>query len=92
MEKPSAISVHLNVVEVKCDVVDERILKVLKFLCAFNIHKLTNDTLHALYILKLDLIYSLHPKKIVPQMNVSSTKLVLELLYNIFSSSHVHLH
>uniref|UniRef100_A0A8R7VES2 Uncharacterized protein n=1 Tax=Triticum urartu TaxID=4572 RepID=A0A8R7VES2_TRIUA len=57
MEKPSAISEHLNVVEVKCDVVDERILKVLKFLCAFNIRKLTNDTLHALYILKLDLIY-----------------------------------
>ncbi|XBI60647.1 hypothetical protein VPH35_041552 [Triticum aestivum] len=39
MEKPSAISEHLNVVEVKCDVVNERILKVLKFLCAFNIHK-----------------------------------------------------
>uniref|UniRef100_A0ACD5VAN8 Uncharacterized protein n=2 Tax=Avena sativa TaxID=4498 RepID=A0ACD5VAN8_AVESA len=37
MEGPSAISEHLNIVEVKCNVVDERILKVLKFLSAFNI-------------------------------------------------------
>ncbi|XP_047078846.1 F-box/LRR-repeat protein At4g14103-like [Lolium rigidum] len=37
MERPSGISEHLNIVEVKCSVVDERILKVLKFLSAFNI-------------------------------------------------------
>ncbi|XP_047079895.1 F-box/FBD/LRR-repeat protein At5g56420-like [Lolium rigidum] len=37
MERPSAISEHLNIVEVKCSVVDERTLKVLKFLSAFNI-------------------------------------------------------
>uniref|UniRef100_A0A453N1D5 FBD domain-containing protein n=1 Tax=Aegilops tauschii subsp. strangulata TaxID=200361 RepID=A0A453N1D5_AEGTS len=37
MEGPSAISEHLNIVEVKCNVVDEKILKVLKFLSAFNI-------------------------------------------------------
>uniref|UniRef100_A0ACD5Z9T3 Uncharacterized protein n=1 Tax=Avena sativa TaxID=4498 RepID=A0ACD5Z9T3_AVESA len=37
MERPPAISEHLNIVEVKCNVVDERILKVLKFLSAFNI-------------------------------------------------------
>ncbi|XP_047043103.1 F-box/FBD/LRR-repeat protein At5g22700-like [Lolium rigidum] len=37
MERPSAISEHLNIVEVKCSVVDERILKVLKFLSALNI-------------------------------------------------------
>uniref|UniRef100_A0A453N105 Uncharacterized protein n=1 Tax=Aegilops tauschii subsp. strangulata TaxID=200361 RepID=A0A453N105_AEGTS len=37
MERPSAISEHLNIVEVKCNVVDKRILKILRFLCAFNI-------------------------------------------------------
>ena len=40
MEGPSAISKHLKIVEVKCNVVDERIQKVLKFLSAFNIGKL----------------------------------------------------
>ena len=44
MEGPSAISEHLNMVEVKCNVVDEKILKVLKLLSAFNIRKLTNDS------------------------------------------------
>ena len=53
MEGPSAISEHLKIVEVKCNEVDERILQVLKFLRAFNIRKLTNDTFDALYILKL---------------------------------------
>ncbi|CAM0947564.1 unnamed protein product [Alopecurus aequalis] len=37
MERPSAISEHLNIVEVKCNMVDKRILKVLKFLSASNI-------------------------------------------------------
>ncbi|KAE8787138.1 hypothetical protein D1007_38914 [Hordeum vulgare] len=37
VEKSSAISKHLNIVEVKCDEIDERILNVLKFLYAFNI-------------------------------------------------------
>ncbi|CAM0947574.1 unnamed protein product [Alopecurus aequalis] len=37
MERSSAISEHLNIVEVKCNVVDKKILKVLKFLCAFDI-------------------------------------------------------
>uniref|UniRef100_A0A453N1K0 FBD domain-containing protein n=1 Tax=Aegilops tauschii subsp. strangulata TaxID=200361 RepID=A0A453N1K0_AEGTS len=53
MERPSAISEHLNIVEVKCNVVDKRILKILRFLCAFNIRKLTNGTLHILRIVKL---------------------------------------
>jgi hypothetical protein len=53
MERPSAISEHLNIVEVKCNVIDEKILKVLKFLTAFNIRKLTNNTFLVLYILKL---------------------------------------
>jgi hypothetical protein len=51
MERPSAISEHLNIVEVKCNVIDEKILKVLKFLTTFNIRKLTNNTFLALYIL-----------------------------------------
>ena len=53
MERLPETSKHLKIVEVKCNVVDRRILKVLKFLCAFNIRKLTNDTFRALCILKL---------------------------------------
>ncbi|KAM0913670.1 hypothetical protein ACQ4PT_012018 [Festuca glaucescens] len=37
VEGPAAISQHLHMVEVKCNAVDEKILKVLKFLTAFNI-------------------------------------------------------
>ncbi|KAK1614261.1 hypothetical protein QYE76_019778 [Lolium multiflorum] len=37
VEGPAAISEHLNMVEVKCNAVDEKVLKVLKFLTAFNI-------------------------------------------------------
>ncbi|CAM0947567.1 unnamed protein product [Alopecurus aequalis] len=37
MEGPFAMSQHLKMVEVKCNVVDERIARVLKFLTAFNI-------------------------------------------------------
>ncbi|CAN6346439.1 unnamed protein product [Urochloa humidicola] len=33
----AAISEHLKMVEVKCEVVDERVYKVLKLLCTFNI-------------------------------------------------------
>ena len=40
IEGPTAISEHLNMVEIKCNVVDERVHKVLKFLSAFNIRKL----------------------------------------------------
>jgi hypothetical protein len=49
MEGPFAISEHLKIVEVKCSVVDDRILKVLKFLSAFNICKIT-ITLSMLHI------------------------------------------
>ncbi|XP_037446052.1 uncharacterized protein LOC119315597 [Triticum dicoccoides] len=56
MERPSAISEHLNIVEVKCNVADKRILKILRFLCAFNIRKLINNTLHILCIVKLAFI------------------------------------
>jgi hypothetical protein len=52
IEEPAAISKRLNMVEVKCNVVDERVLKVLKFLTVFNIRKLTNNTFLALCILK----------------------------------------
>jgi hypothetical protein len=50
MEGPPAIYEHLKIVEVKCNAVDEKILEVLKFLRAFNIRKLTNDTFDALYL------------------------------------------
>ncbi|CAD6255031.1 unnamed protein product [Miscanthus lutarioriparius] len=41
MELSAKISEHLNIVEVKCQDVDERVLKVLKFLSTINICKLT---------------------------------------------------
>ncbi|XP_066335123.1 uncharacterized protein [Miscanthus floridulus] len=34
----AAISKYLKIIEIKCEVVDERVAKVLKFLCTFNIH------------------------------------------------------
>ncbi|WVZ53846.1 hypothetical protein U9M48_004734 [Paspalum notatum var. saurae] len=37
MERPATISEHLNTVKVKCQAVDERVLKVLKFLSTLNI-------------------------------------------------------
>jgi hypothetical protein len=52
VERLPETSEHLNIVEVKCDVVDGRILKVLKFLCAYNIRKLTSNTLCVFCILK----------------------------------------
>lgn len=53
MERSSVISEHLKVVDVKCSVVDENVVEVLKFLCTLNIRKLTGSTLHALHILKI---------------------------------------
>jgi hypothetical protein len=51
MDRASATSEHLKIVEVKCNVVDEKIREVLKFLMAFNIRKLTNNTSLTLHIL-----------------------------------------
>ncbi|KAF8719459.1 hypothetical protein HU200_024179 [Digitaria exilis] len=41
----AAISEHLKIVEVKCEVFDERVYKVLKLLCTFNIRKLINNAI-----------------------------------------------
>ena len=54
-ERSTAISDHLKLISVKYNVVDDRILQLLKFLCTYNIGKLTGNTSHAfiiLYILK----------------------------------------
>ncbi|OQU83112.1 hypothetical protein SORBI_3005G078066 [Sorghum bicolor] len=37
MERSAAISGHLKAIEIKCQVVDEAVSQVLKFLCKFNI-------------------------------------------------------
>ncbi|CAN6178003.1 unnamed protein product [Urochloa humidicola] len=37
VQETTAISQHLKIVEVKCDVVDEKVHKVLKLLSSFNI-------------------------------------------------------
>jgi hypothetical protein len=49
VERSSAISEHLNIVEVKFHAIDKTVHKVLKFLCTLNIRKLNIDTLSALY-------------------------------------------
>ncbi len=50
---PSGVSAamlkYLEIVEVKCEVVDESVLDVLKFLSSLNICKITTGT-HAFYI------------------------------------------
>jgi hypothetical protein len=40
MDRSTAISEQLKIVEIKCEVVDDRVLKVLQFLCTFGIRKL----------------------------------------------------
>ncbi|KAL6868153.1 hypothetical protein ACP4OV_014998 [Aristida adscensionis] len=37
MVRSAAISEHLKIVEINCEVVDDRVYRVLKFLCTFNI-------------------------------------------------------
>ncbi len=49
-KKSSAISEHLKLVVVKCGAIEERVIKVLKFLSTFNIRKITIDTIHSFYI------------------------------------------
>jgi oligoribonuclease (3'-5' exoribonuclease) len=46
-EKPTGISEHLKLVSVKYNVVDDRVLQLLKFMCTFNIRKLTGNSSHA---------------------------------------------
>lgn len=52
---PSGVSAamlkYLEIVEVKCEVVDESVLDVLKFLSSLNICKITTGT-HAFYIIR----------------------------------------
>ncbi|WVZ53789.1 hypothetical protein U9M48_004684 [Paspalum notatum var. saurae] len=47
MERSDKISEHLSIVEVKCQDVDERVLKVLKFLGTLSMCKLTCNIPHA---------------------------------------------
>uniref|UniRef100_A0A0D9XQ51 FBD domain-containing protein n=1 Tax=Leersia perrieri TaxID=77586 RepID=A0A0D9XQ51_9ORYZ len=57
--RPSEISAamlkHLEIVEVKCEVVDERVLNVLKFLGRLNICKITIGTYVFSYLFKFKL-------------------------------------
>lgn len=45
----AAVLEHLKIVEIKCEVVDERVHEVLKFLSTLNICKITAGA-HACYI------------------------------------------
>ncbi|XBI06971.1 hypothetical protein VPH35_134933 [Triticum aestivum] len=51
MERSTVISEHLKLMSVKYNVVDDRVLQLLKFMCTFNIHKLTDNPFHVCYIL-----------------------------------------
>ena len=44
-QETTAISEHLKIIVVTCDVVDEKVYKVLKLLSTFNIRKLTSSTI-----------------------------------------------
>ena len=70
MKRSSAISEHLKKVEINCQKVDNTVLKVLKFLCAFNICKITCNASHSFIFLTFTVmsIYmkeSMQPSKLV---------------------------
>jgi hypothetical protein len=44
-ETAAAISGHLKIVEVKCEVIDDKVIKVMKFMSSFYISKLTGNIL-----------------------------------------------
>jgi hypothetical protein len=50
MDRSSAISEYLKIVVVRFDEIDDLVIKVLKFLSAFSIRKLTSNTIHSFYI------------------------------------------
>ena len=52
-QKTDAISEHLKIVVVKCDVVDNKVYRVLKLLSTFNIRKLTSNSIKFLRIPKV---------------------------------------
>ena len=53
MERSATILKHLKEIEVKCDVVNEQLHKVLKFLGTFGIRKRTSKTLVVNNLFKL---------------------------------------
>jgi hypothetical protein len=53
VQRTDAISEHLKIVVVKCDVVDEKVYRVLKLLSTFNIRKLTSNSIRFLSIPKV---------------------------------------
>lgn len=56
MKRATAISEHLKKVEIKCQKVHDTVLKVLKFLCAFNICKITCNAPHSFIFLTFTVI------------------------------------
>jgi hypothetical protein len=71
MKRSTAISEHLKKVEINCQKVDGTVLKVLKFLCAFNICKITCNAPHSFIffltftVMSIYVKESLHPSKLV---------------------------
>jgi hypothetical protein len=53
VQETTAISEHLKIIVVKCDVVDEKVYKVLKLLSTCNIRKLTRNNIKFFNISKV---------------------------------------
>jgi hypothetical protein len=50
MEISASISDYWKIVEVKCEVVDEKVIRVLKFMNTFNMRKLISSTPYDFHI------------------------------------------
>jgi hypothetical protein len=63
MKRSTAISEHLKKVEINCQKVDGTVLKVLKFLCAFNICKITCNAPHSFIFFLTFTVMSIYVKE-----------------------------
>ncbi|KAJ1275015.1 hypothetical protein BS78_05G104600 [Paspalum vaginatum] len=75
MEKSAAISKHFKIVEVRCNMVDGDVLKVLKFLCTFNICKTTANPFHFWFNISKIYFVPANPTKKAHMLGVRSTNL-----------------
>ena len=75
MKRSTAISEHLKIVEIKCEVVADRVLKIMKFLSALNICKITCNTPRAFIFLTFN-VMSICMKEGMPMKLVRKSGLV----------------
>jgi len=73
IKRPTVISEHLRIVVIKCEVVDNRVLKLIKFLSAFNICKIPCNAPLAFIVLTFNVMSicmkeSMQPMKLVRKL------------------------